>query len=482
MRDKDSYSVCEATTNDKARTSTLQEGGNEMETRVCDHEEDKPFATVIVKPIADCNLRCAYCYEGNNPYRGGMRMNYKTLRNMMVKFSRYNGPEEVTKFIWHGGEPLLMGPDFFSKIVEIQEELDGKYRIENGIQTNATLITEEFLSFFKEGDFKVGVSLDGPQWLCDPQRPYPDGRGSFEDVMTGIHLLEQRFSNNGRPLCEGVLAVLTRNTLGDLDEFYEFFQSNKLSIKVNPIFYEGRGRNVQDDLGIRPEEYGKAMIHFFDRSFYKDYKDGGLSMADPLDEMLGNLITGQAKSCVFSGRCYRKFFVVAPNGDVYPCAGARSKAFCLGNINEQELEKILTSPVLNFFEDERSKALEKCAGCEYFDICHGGCPRQSLMKQRDMKQREFSDKDYYCPSYKALYEHMHQALVQELGPSYRGNLDPSATQNPVLQKVIEDRLFLDSSGKTGEGAWRDSTWKQWRGRYSVWSGEYKDTWRDGASW
>lgn len=185
-----------------------------------------------------------------------MRMDYNTLENVIVKFAHFNGPEVKTRFIWHGGEPLLMGFEFFAKIAEIQDKLGPEYTFSNGVQTNGTLLTEEFVDLFKEKSFGVGVSLDGPQWLHDLQRPYPDGRGSFGDVMSGIALLRERMSNNGHSAFGGVIAVLTQNTLVNLDELYEFFHTQKISFRAHPLYYEGKGIDIRRRLGITPEEYG----------------------------------------------------------------------------------------------------------------------------------------------------------------------------------------------------------------------------------
>lgn len=457
----------EVATRSDAKMLVSQKRRNEMETQVCDCEQHEPLK-VIVKPTINCNLGCVYCYEGKNTYRG-QRMNYDTLRNTIVKFARYNGPQAETQFIWHGGEPLLMGLEFFTKIVEIQDELGPERTFSNGIQTNGTLITGEFCDLFEERDFGVGVSLDGPQWLHDLQRPYPNGRSSFDDVMAGIALIRGRqTSNNGHPVCDGVLAVLTRNTLANRDEFYEFFQSRKLNFKVNPIYYEGRGGDVREDLGIEPGEYGKAMMALFDHWFYRD---GSFLTIDPLDEMLGNLITGRSRSCRFAESCYKKYLEVAPNGDVYPCAGRNLRIFCLGNINEKSLEEILASPVLERFKTERMQLPEHCASCNYFSICHGGCIRQAFMQQERL-----SDRDYYCPSYKVLYEHLRQVLLQELGTvpiAACEDINFAAIKNPALQRVVQSRLPSESQDPQ---LWMDKEWAQWRGKYSVWSGKWSGDW------
>jgi uncharacterized protein len=412
--------------------------------------------TVIVKPLVDCNLRCVYCYEAKSPYQG-MRMDYDTLRNVIIKFARYNGPNVNTQFIWHGGEPLLMGLRFFQRIVEIQQELGADYSFTNGVQTNGTLISEEFLDFFAEHNFQIGVSLDGPQYLHDLQRPYFDGRGSFNSVMTALNLLMHRHGSNGKPICSGVLAVLTRNTVTNIDGFYNFFRSNGFNVKINPIIYIGRGEDVREILGLTPTQYREAMIHLFDL-WINDDRDFTI---DLFEEILGNLVTWRPQSCQFRDKCHRTFLAVAPNGDVYPCGRMHLRPFRLGNINENSVEEMLRAPLLDQIDTERTE-IKACRDCQYGAICNSGCLQQSIMRRGRL-----SDCDYYCPGYKALFIRAHEVVSQELGTvpiAMLNKIDLATIQNIHLRKAVENRLLLNSQGPE---FWMDKTWMQWRGDHSV---------------
>ena len=321
-----------------------------------------------------------------------------------------------------------MGMDFFTKAVEIEEELGAEYTIRNGVQTNGTLVDADFLDLFEEKEFNVGVSLDGPQWLHDHQRPFADGHGSFGSVTRGINMLMERQSKkNGRLVCGGVLAVLTRNTLAHLYEFYAFFRANKFNVKINPISYEGGG--ASGELGVKPNEFLKAMTYLFDRWFNED---GDVLTINPFDEILGNLIVGQPRGCLFAGACHNEFLSVAPNGDVYPCAGERNDEYRLGNINDQALEEIVASPVLTGFQTARTLASQTCKGCPYFGICHSGCARRGFMRRRRLSER-----DYYCDGYKPLFSHIHKVLVDEpgspLGTGRNEKVNVDAIQNTALR-------------------------------------------------
>ena len=155
--------------------------------------------TFIVKPTLDCNLDCEYCYRGKDPYQG-MQMDRITLRNVIGKFLTYVGPERGIHFVWHGGEPLLMGVEFFNDIIEIQSGFSG-YQIYNSVQTNMTLLTTDFLDFFAKHHFGIGFSLDGPKELHDSQRRHGNGSGTFDEVMSGIDLCKRADIPNRGGLC-----------------------------------------------------------------------------------------------------------------------------------------------------------------------------------------------------------------------------------------------------------------------------------------
>jgi radical SAM protein with 4Fe4S-binding SPASM domain len=278
-------------------------------------------------------------------------------------------------------------------------------------------------------------------------------------------LMERQSKKNGRLVCGGVLAVLTRNTLAHLNEFYAFFRANKFNVKINPISYEGGG--ASGELGVKPNEFLKAMTYLFDRWFNED---GDVLTINPFDEILGNLIVGQPRGCLFAGACHNEFLSVAPNGDVYPCAGERNDEYRLGNINDQALEEIVASPVLTGFQTARTLASQTCKGCPYFGICHSGCARRGFMRRRRL-----SDRDYYCDGYKPLFSHIHKVLVDEpgspLGTGRNEKVNVDAIQNPALRNSLKDRFFPDASKAK---MWMDKTWNQWRGDYHVWSGDHKE--------
>lgn len=306
-----------------------------------------------------------------------------------------------------------MGIKFFENVFEIQKVLEPDYHFINKIQMNGTLLNNDFLDLFREHHVRIGVSLDGPQPIHDTHRPYPDGKGSFDDVMAGIQLLNESCSNgHGQSNIQsiwgkGALAIFTTNTIAHKDHFYHFFEQQNLNLKINPLFFEGRGRDVQHDLGLTPKEMRNVMVDLFDEWFYQDPPT---IFIEPFGEIVRNLITGQPQACIFSGKCQDKFLHVAPDGDIYLCGLWPSEKFCLGNINTRDVPEILASPILQHVEQERNLTKEHCSQCEFYAICNSGCLRRSFAKRGN-----FADHDEHCPYYKRLFTHLHQAMAQELG-------------------------------------------------------------------
>lgn len=367
--------------------------------------------TAIVIPTHECNLACQYCYDAGvacaEPY-----MSEATLQKVINSLVEYHGTHNTIHIIWHGGEPLLMGLDFYRRAVAYQEAWGVEYRFDNVMQTNATLLTDEMIDFFYAQDFNIGTSLDGPAVIHNFQRPYKDGYGSFDDVMRALTRLremgsKQLLNKKSRYMGKGGIAILTKYTIDHLDEFYLFFRDNHLSPKINPLFYVGRARENRQRLGITASEYKEAMLNLFERWIQQG--DPGF-VINPFDTIIGNLVTGVPEGCLFQPSCLDQFISIMPNGDVFPCGrwGAE-KDFCIGNICEDALAEILNSKVQIRLREERALALKLCSACKYHNICNAGCMNNSFMKRGII-----TDKDYYCSGYRALYERVEEFVSLEL--------------------------------------------------------------------
>jgi uncharacterized protein len=352
--------------------------------------------TAIVKPTHDCNLRCKYCYIEEGAERG--RMSQETLQNTMEQVSEASGDEEA-HFIWHGGEPLLIGLDFFKRAAAISHELRERgNHISNGIQSNGTLVTEELLDLIeREKDFYLGFSIDGPEAVNNKTRVHANGEGAFKDIFRGIKMAKNRNASVGG----GAIAVVNKHNLPHLDKIYDFFNQERIGLKLNHII------NATDTtLGISPMEYATAMNQLFDR-WINDYQAIEI---DPFSQIIGNFMTGRPSGCNYTNSCQEYFISVGPQGDIYPCGRFDGlKDYWMGNINSPGgLTMALESDVRKRLKDRKLETMAGCPDCEYVPICNGGCPHNALIAG------DIMGKDPYCAGYKTMFKHIKSKMHQEL--------------------------------------------------------------------
>ena len=349
----------------------------------------------IVKPTHDCNLRCKYCYLEDEAERG--MMDEKTQTNTMIQVSEASGKD--AHFIWHGGEPLLAGLDFFKKAATISHKLRKQNcHISNSIQSNGTLVTEELLDFIEqEKDFHLGFSLDGPEAVNNKTRVYANGKGAFKDIFQGIRMAKNRKAFVG----SGAIAVINKHNLPHLDKIYNFFNQERIGLKLNHII-----DTTAPALGISPVEYAIAMNHLFDR-WIEDYQAIEI---DPFSQIIGNFLTGKPSGCNYSNSCQENFISIGPRGDIYPCGRFDGlKEYRMGNINESNgLEKALKSNVRKRLKDRKLEILAICSDCKYVPICNGGCPHNALIAG------DIMGKDPYCTGYRIMFKHIEDKIHQEL--------------------------------------------------------------------
>lgn len=359
--------------------------------------------TAIVKPTHDCNLRCSYCYIDSSAESG--RMTDSLLRATMEQTARVS-KDKSARFIWHGGEPLLMGVDFYREVASISKSLRQKgYKIQSSIQSNGTLITEELLDFIQaERDFNIGLSLDGPEEVNNLTRKYRNGKGAFNAIFAGLKRLEARKrSEGGGYLGGGVIVVLSRSNLGSLGAIYEFFKKERINCKVNPLIMSGR---ANDSLRITPQEYAKAMNALFDIWI----NDPEAPDMDPFTDIMGNLMTGCPRGCNFSGSCRDNFVSIGPMGDVYPCGRFDGiKEFWMGNIAYGGgLGEALSSRVQKRLSVRSAETVPGCSRCANKSVCNSGCMHNAYTAGDVM------GKDPYCRGYKRVFRHVEERLHEEL--------------------------------------------------------------------
>lgn len=335
---------------------------------------------MMFKPIGSvCNLNCNYCYylDKAKMYSDNSVISLDLIEKIIKEYIQINDNEQIV-FDWHGGEPLLLGLDYFKKIVELQNRFKANKQIFNTIQTNATILNGDFAKFFKDNNFLVGISIDGPQDIHDRYRKDKGDNPTFVRVMNGIDLLH-RYNVDFN-----TLTTISKAGEGRGLEVYQFMKSIGSHFMqfmpvleyVNPydnsIVSPDEKNSVLTSWSVNPLEYGKFMCDIFD---YWVKHDVGNYFVNLFDSTLANYCGLNPGTCVYSETCGSNA-VVEHNGDVYPCDHFVYPQYKIGNLNDSSLQEIMSSDkITRFGIDKRNSLPMKCLKCKYFTVCHGECPK-----------------------------------------------------------------------------------------------------------
>lgn len=306
--------------------------------------------------------------------------------------------QKVYTFVWHGGEPLLAGLDFFKKVVAYQKKYNfHSGLIDNRIQTNGLLITDEWLDFFVQNNFIVGISIDGPAMVHNRYRKDANGEGTFDRVMKNIRKAQ------ARGLEVGVIAVVTSFSANFPDEIYRFFISNRLKkLTFNPAFEIDCNGKVAD-FSVSPDDYTRFLIRVIE--LWAENDDPEIKIRQ-IHEPLRGLIFGRPTVCTYCGGCAQSIDVF-PNGDVAPChESIGNKFFILGNITNRSLREILSGIAYKTYESYAKDMPRACEVCHWFAICHGGCGHH----RRLIAACGQLEKYVYCDSRKKVFEVLEEKI------------------------------------------------------------------------
>lgn len=392
-----------------------------------------PFAKplyVMLKPAgAHCNLACKYCYylEKNKLYPTAQR--HLMSDEMLEQFTReYIEAQTMNQvlFTWHGGEPLLRSIDFYRKALSLQQKYAGGRRIDNVIQTNGTLLTDEWCEFFAQNHWLVGISIDGPQPDHDHYRLTAAGKPSWKKVMQGIKLLKKHGVE------WNAMAVVNAYNANHPLEFYRFFKENGCQfLQFTPIVERltrhEDGRTLasladKDEISlseasVAPEQWGYFLCAIFDEWVRKDV---GKIFVEIFDCTLANWMGISPGICAYSKECGHAG-VMEHNGDVYSCDHFVFPEYKLGNIRDHSLIDMLYGEQQQEFSRLKHSSLPRqCKECDMEFACHGECPKNRFMKDN------YGDSglNYLCPGYYHYYQHvasymdyMKQELMSQRPPS-----------------------------------------------------------------
>lgn len=392
-----------------------------------------PFAKplyVMLKPAgAHCNLACKYCYylEKNKLYPTAQR--HLMSDEMLEQFTReYIEAQTMNQvlFTWHGGEPLLRSIDFYRKALSLQQKYAGGRRIDNVIQTNGTLLTDEWCEFFAQNHWLVGISIDGPQPYHDHYRLTAAGKPSWQKVMQGIKLLKKHGVE------WNAMAVVNAYNVNHPLEFYRFFKENGCQfLQFTPIVERltrhEDGRTLasladKDEIplseaSVAPEQWGYFLCAIFDEWVRKDV---GKIFVEIFDCTLANWMGVSPGICAYSKECGHAG-VMEHNGDVYSCDHFVFPEYKLGNIRDHSLIDMLYGEQQQEFSRLKHSSLPRqCKECDMEFACHGECPKNRFMKDK------YGDSglNYLCSGYYHYYQHvapymdyMKQELMAQRPPS-----------------------------------------------------------------
>lgn len=391
-----------------------------------------PFAKllyVMTKPVgAVCNLACDYCYylEKLNLYKDSSK--YVMSDELLERFIReYINSQTMPQvlFTWHGGETLMRPLSFYKRVVELQRQYANGRTIDNCIQTNGTLLTDEWCEFFRQHNWLVGVSIDGPQEFHDEYRRNRQGRPSFAKVMQGINLLKKHGVEwNG-------MAVVNDYNADYPLEFYHFFKEIGCRyIQFAPIVERlsphQDGRHLasplqQDeklaDFSVSPEQWGNFLCTLFDEWVRNDV---GQYFIQIFDATLANWVGEQPGVCSMAKTCGHAG-VMEFNGDVYSCDHFVFPEFKLGNIYEKTLVEMMYSERQQQFGLDKQRTLpSQCKECEFLFACNGECPKNRFAKTASGEP----GLNYLCKGYFQFFKHvapymdfMKKELLAERAPA-----------------------------------------------------------------
>ena len=385
-----------------------------------------------------CNLRCKYCYylEKAKLYDNNEKhvMSDQMLERFTKQYIEAQTSQDVM-FTWHGGETLMRPISFYKKALRFQQLYGNGRRIANCIQTNATLLNDDWCKFFRDNNFLVGVSIDGPQEFHDAYRLSTDGRPTWNQVMKGIRLLNQYHVE------WNALAVVNNLNVEHPHEFYQFFKDIRCQfIQFTPIVeriidnrndgltlapgMEEGGRMA--DFSVTPEQWGRFLCEIFDEWVRHDV---GTYFIQTFDATLANWVGVAPGICSLSKECGHAG-IMEYNGDVYSCDHFVYPEHMLGNLRHKTITEMMYSNKQRQFAKMKTEMLPKqCHECDFLFACHGECPKNRFVKDRYGNP----GLNYLCKGYHMFFQHV-KPYMDFMKGELAAQRPPANVMNFVIEK------------------------------------------------
>ncbi len=362
----------------------------------------RPLTSVLVKPTGpDCNLNCTYCFylekAGLFPETSRHRMSDEVQEEMIRQVMQQSG--NAVSIAWQGGEPALMGLDFYKRAVELEMKYGHGQTVGNGLQTNGMLLNLEWADFLKKYDWLVGLSLDGPEHIHNRYRMDKTGKGTHQKVEENIRmLLESGVAVN-------VLATLNDYSVQFPDETYNYFKSLGLTwMQFIPIVEtDPHDPSRAAPFSVSAKAYGEFLCRIFDL-WKADFENGQpTTQVRHFDSVFYPYVGLQAPECTMMKEC-GPYVVIEHNGNVYSCDFFVEPKWKLGNVMNHKIITLLNSKKQQVFGAAKAILPGECRRCPWLSKCYGGCTKDRIKDPQDKRKPRF------CQSYKMFFSHADQTM------------------------------------------------------------------------
>ena len=367
---------------------------------------------LIIKPTSACNLRCKYCYHAQTNYIGGKLDISKLEKLLRICCNEY----DTINIIWHGGEPLLAGIEYYKNVVKLEKKLARERHVvfKNSIQTNGTLINKRWSTFFKRHNFTPGLSFDGPR--------NDEVRQKSKEVLRAIKLLKRK------KISVGLISVISQYNLDQI-ALYNYNKQLSSHLKFNPIIatpIENR------ELDIDVNDYIESTIAFFD---YWLYDLDGVEV-DPFVYYIYRALGVPYGNCAH-GSCLGKWLDIDSLGTIRACGHSIDPLFVLGHIDQTEsISQLFGQASFNSLLEKAIQRRTFCMQtCDLFKYCQGGCVSKAFIEGKLTTRNDFS-----CIAFRAIFSHIQTKIITLL--KQRTPLD---LLNPIIHNILSEAISLNAN-------------------------------------
>ncbi len=411
---------------------------------------------VLMKPASSrCNLNCSYCFylskQALYPWRDHPELTPETFEALIKQYVPLSTPH--LSFMWQGGEPTMMGLPFFEKVVELEVRYAWKVSpvnpppVSNAIQTNGTLLNDDWARFFSRSGFLVGVSLDGPREMHDRYRVDRNGRGAYDKVMTGIECLQR----HNVPF--NILTVVSQANVERPRELLHWLVEQGFThLQFIPCMEVQPGCNCAAEGGITeesitPDQWGRFLIEVFESWLEIGVDRVRVRWLDNLAQMLWGF---PSEACLLSPNC--GYVLMEHNGDCYPCDFFVEEEWRLGNIHSTSLLEMLEGDRFRRFSQAKAHLHPDCVECPWLTLCYGECPRYRVTNVGKAE----NSLPYFCQSYKQFFSRSYSRLEQlaigmarPMGLAVQGGSMPASQRTRT--RAVSIAAVQNQARKTGVG-------------------------------